>query len=62
MVKTVLTALTIFFGLYATAQNTYYVSTTGNNTNSGLTTTSPFLTIQYAINTASDNDSIILVD
>jgi hypothetical protein len=34
-----------------TANRTYYVSTTGNDSNNGLTVGNPFLTIQKAVNT-----------
>ncbi len=39
---------------------TYYVSTSGSNSNSGTTSGSPFLTIQYAMNTASSGDVIVI--
>lgn len=39
---------------------TYYVSTSGSNANSGTTSGSPFLTIQYAMNTASAGDVIVI--
>lgn len=39
---------------------TYYVSTSGSNSNSGTTAGSPFLTIQYAMNTASSGDVIVI--
>lgn len=42
-------------GLMAT---NYYVSPSGNNTNSGLSTALPWKTIQYALNQANDGDII----
>lgn len=39
-----------------TANRTYYVSTTGSDSNNGLSPSSPFLTIQKAANTASALD------
>lgn len=39
---------------------TYYVSSSGSNANSGTTSGSPFLTIQYAMNTASAGDVIVI--
>ncbi|MEY3100022.1 MAG: hypothetical protein RIS63_921, partial [Bacteroidota bacterium] len=41
-------------------QNKYFVSTTGSNSNNGLTTSNAFSTIQFAINTAQSGDSIIV--
>jgi ribosomal protein S11 len=41
--------------------NTYYVSKTGSNLNQG-TQSYPFLTIPYAINIASNDDTIIIMD
>jgi len=40
--------------------STYYVSTSGSNANSGTTAGSPFLTIQYAMNTASAGDVLVI--
>ena len=57
MKKLYLIIILLIASFSASAQNKYYVSTTGNNSNTGLTTTSPFLTIQFAINTAMDNES-----
>lgn len=39
-----------------TIDRTYYVATTGIDTNSGLTSTAPFLTIQKAVNTVAGLD------
>lgn len=50
------------FGVFATsyaASGTWYVATTGNNANSG-DMANPFLTIQHAINQASNGDSIFV--
>ena len=57
------TSLIIFVFLFFTAalgQTTYFVSTNGNNTNNGLSNVNPFLTIQFAINSAQSGDSIIV--
>lgn len=39
---------------------TYYVSTSGSDANSGTTSGAAFLTIQYAMNTASSGDVIVI--
>ena len=62
MKKLSLIIIILIASFSASAQNKFYVSTTGNNSNTGLTASSPFLTIQYAINAAQNNDSIILLD
>jgi hypothetical protein len=41
------------------AQSTFYVATTGSNSNSG-TSSSPFLTIQKAVDVASNGDTILV--
>ncbi len=62
MIKSILTIVAVFSSFVAVSQTKYYVATTGNNSNTGLSISAPFLTIQHAINSAQNNDSIILVD
>lgn len=44
------------------AQTTYYVSPSGLDSNNGLTTATPFLTIAHAINTAGCGNTVSLMD
>lgn len=48
-----------FYGAQATE---YYVSPVGNDTNNGLASTTPFQTIQVAVNSAVAGDTIVLGD
>lgn len=51
--------LLLLFSLNTIGQSTtYYVATTGNDNNNGTSWTQAFLTLQKAVNTASDNDEI----
>lgn len=54
--------LTVLFLLSKTDINalTYYVSKNGSDTNSGLSITTPFLTVQRGLNLAKAGDSILL--
>lgn len=54
------TVFILFFAFLSAAQSKYFVATSGNNTNNGLTTATAFSTIQFAINTAQSGDSIIV--
>jgi hypothetical protein len=58
--KISLTIISFLFCLSAFSQTKYFVSTSGNNTNNGLSNVNPFLTIQFAINSAQSGDSIIV--
>lgn len=58
--KNLILVLFSFLSTFSIAQNKYFVSTTGNNSNNGLAINTPFLTIQNAINVASTGDSIIV--
>lgn len=40
---------------------TYYVSGTGNNKNTGLSTSSPFKTIQKAVNLTKPGDTVLIM-
>lgn len=48
----------IFLGQSSQAQTQYYVSTTGNNSNTGLSTNQAWETIQYAMNNATPNSVV----
>ena len=51
--------LLLLFSLNAIGQSTtYYVATNGNDNNNGTSWTQSFLTLQKAVNTASENDEI----
>lgn len=58
--KLSLTIICFLFSLSAFSQTKYFVSTSGNNSNNGLSNVNPFLTIQFAINSAQSGDSIIV--
>jgi len=58
--KVIFTLFALSFFSLVFSQNKFYVSNSGNNANTGLSASSPFLTIQYAINTALNGDSIIV--
>jgi hypothetical protein len=61
MIRFLLAAvLFISFTNTLTAQSTYYVATTGNNTNNGSFAT-PFKTIQYAVNKAVAGDLVYVM-
>lgn len=60
LMKISLTIISFLFCLSAFSQTKYFVSTSGNNTNNGLSNVNPFLTIQFAINSAQSGDSIIV--
>src|SRR5436190_16144247 len=50
--------------VFTTAQSvavTYYVSPSGNNSNTGLTPVTAFLTLQHASNTVAAGDSVIVL-
>lgn len=55
MKKTVLTFLGLFYVFLIVAQNNYYVSTSGNNSNNG-SITQPWVTIQYGLNNLQPGD------
>ena len=55
--KSNLPILFLFLSITSFSQSTYFVSSEGNNSNSG-TKESPFLNISYAITQAVDNDTI----
>ena len=44
------------------ARDTYYVSTTGSNSNTGTSSTDAFASIATAVDFACTNDTIILLD
>ncbi len=44
----------------AASASTYYVSATGKDLNTGISLSSPFLTIQHAITTASEGDTVLV--
>lgn len=56
----------IFFSLFSTllltAQTNYYVSTTGSNSNSGLSLNAPWLTIQHALDNVSTGGIINVLE
>ena len=58
--KISLTIISFFFCLSLFSQTKYFVSTGGNNTNNGLSNVHPFLTIQFAIDSAQSGDSILV--
>ena len=58
--KLSLTIICFLFSLSAFSQTKYFVSTSGNNSNNGLSNVNPFLTIQFAISSAQSGDSIIV--
>ena len=58
--KISITIISFLFCLSAFSQTKFFVSTSGNNTNNGLSNVNPFLTIQFAINSAQSGDSIIV--
>ena len=60
LMKISLTIISFLFCLSVFSQTKYFVSTSGNNTNNGLSNVNPFLTIQFAINSAQSGDSIIV--
>jgi len=51
----------VFSGLIS-AQNTYYVSESGSNSNNGLTPQYAFATLQYAADLVSAGDSVLVMD
>jgi hypothetical protein len=62
-VITTLYALAALSGLAPAAlATTYYVSTTGKDTNSGTSTTAPFLTIQHAANLTKPGDTVSVMN
>jgi hypothetical protein len=58
--KKALLIIATFISIVVNGQNKYFVSSIGNNTNTGLTSGSPFATIQFAINASQSGDSIIV--
>lgn len=63
MNKKILTLFTliIYFGLSVNAQTTWYISTTGNDSNNGLSSATPFATINNAIGLSACGDSIYVL-
>ncbi|HEY8401806.1 MAG TPA: right-handed parallel beta-helix repeat-containing protein [Cytophagaceae bacterium] len=61
MPKLIIPILLFFQLSFVSAQNTYYVSVTGNNANIG-SLAAPFRTIQHAVNTAASGDIIYVMD
>ena len=60
--KTLLTFLACFFLLtIPSAATKYFVSPSGSNSFSGLSSSTPFLTIEKGISTASSYDSVIVL-
>ena len=57
MKKIILTALTGIISVLSFAQTSYYVATTGNNTNNGSIGT-PWQTIQYGVSQLSAGDTL----
>ena len=51
-------SLSIFLSALFASATTYYVSTTGSNTNDGLTTTTAWRNIQYAANHVVAGDTV----
>ena len=50
------------FPAYSIAQTVLYVATSGNNSTGNGSIESPFQTIQYAIDTATNGDNIIVME
>lgn len=63
--KFLLISLFIFLGFFCLAKSseasTYYIATTGNDSNAG-TSSSPFLTIQHAADVVNPGDTVIVKD
>ncbi|QQS36065.1 MAG: right-handed parallel beta-helix repeat-containing protein [Ignavibacteriales bacterium] len=53
--------VTILFISFTDAQTKYYVSTTGSNSNNGLTSSTAFATLQYAADQVEAGDSVFVL-
>src|SRR3989304_5035493 len=56
------TLFSFLFSISISAQTTYYVSESGNNSNNGLTPQTAFATLQYAADLVSAGDSVLVLD
>jgi len=59
---TIITIITTFLFPQILAQNTYYVSASGNNNNNGLTPQTAFATLQHAADVVSAGDSVLVLE
>ncbi len=57
----ILSIILVVINLNTLAQTNYYVSTTGNNNNSGAAPDQPWQTIQYAANNVTAGDTVNII-